>query len=298
MKDNNKKIILYLGGGGMAGIFGAGVANALEEADLYSRIKAVYTASAGAFNAAFFLTKQTKLGARIYYEKLTSRFINPVNILPRILQCICYKKIFKKNKRINSNAIDINYLIGMVKKKLDKTKLKKQKIPLYVKLLDLKTNKIKYFDIRKYNVFKLLEIAANILPYYFSKQKINGKLYIDACIKEPVGLEYLIKKYPNCLIVSILTLTEYRNKRIEYFKNFLENFMTKSMLSGQLSKISFKRQSRLKNINLVKNNRDILIVSPSINSKIMPYTTNKSKLMDLYEEGRNKIHKILQFVNK
>ena len=82
----NKKVVLYFGGGAMSGVFGAGVITALEKENIYDKVKAVYGASAGAFNAAYFLTKQTELGSSIYYEDLTKNFIFLSNVLPTTFQ--------------------------------------------------------------------------------------------------------------------------------------------------------------------------------------------------------------------
>ena len=73
------KVVLYLGGGSMAGVFGAGVVTRLQEENFYKHIKVAYGASAGAFNLAYFLAKQSELGSKIYWEDLTYDFISPEN---------------------------------------------------------------------------------------------------------------------------------------------------------------------------------------------------------------------------
>ena len=63
-----KDIILIIEGGGILGVFGAGVLTAFQEANIYNRIKCIYATSAGAHDAAYFLTKQSKLGSSIYFK--------------------------------------------------------------------------------------------------------------------------------------------------------------------------------------------------------------------------------------
>ena len=63
----NNKLIIYIGGGSMSGIFSAGVVTGLQDMNFYDKIEAIYGGSAGAINAAYFLSKQTKLGSSIYY---------------------------------------------------------------------------------------------------------------------------------------------------------------------------------------------------------------------------------------
>ena len=66
-----------MGGGVMAGIFGAGVVTSLEEENAYPFIEAVYGSSAGVMIAAYFLASQSKLGSSIFYEDLLNNFITP-----------------------------------------------------------------------------------------------------------------------------------------------------------------------------------------------------------------------------
>jgi len=103
-----KDIILISEGGCMLGVFGAGVVTSLQEANLYPRIHSIYASSAGAHNAAYFLSKQSKLGSSIYYEDLiNNNFIKKEN-LSRYVFDILIKKFNKKHK-INE-IVDIDYL--------------------------------------------------------------------------------------------------------------------------------------------------------------------------------------------
>lgn len=70
-----EKAVLYVGGGAMAGVFGAGVVTRLQEVNAYENFSHAYGASAGAFDIAYFLAKQTRKGSSIYWEDLTKGFI-------------------------------------------------------------------------------------------------------------------------------------------------------------------------------------------------------------------------------
>ena len=80
------KVVLYLGGGAMAGVFGAGVVTRLQDVDFYGQVDTIYASSAGVFNVAYFLARQTRLGSSIYYEDLIQGFIHPGRLIPGMFQ--------------------------------------------------------------------------------------------------------------------------------------------------------------------------------------------------------------------
>src|SRR3989338_3950792 len=118
----NDKVVFYFGAGGMSGVFGAGIGTELEESNIYSKIEAIYGCSAGAFNAAYFLARDSRLGSSIYWENLTDgRFIN-----------------LRKVLRGNSNAMNIDHLVEVSRssKVLNLDALRNQSIPFFVKVLN------------------------------------------------------------------------------------------------------------------------------------------------------------------
>ena len=66
----DKKFIVYLGGGAMSGVYGAGVLKGLHNLSLVSDIEAIYSGSVGSLNAAYSLSGQIELGPTIYLEKI------------------------------------------------------------------------------------------------------------------------------------------------------------------------------------------------------------------------------------
>lgn len=83
---DKEKVVLYLGGGAMAGVFGAGIVTGLQESDFYDRVDTIYSSSAGVFNMAYFLSRQTRLGSSIYYEDLIHDFIHSGKLLLGLFQ--------------------------------------------------------------------------------------------------------------------------------------------------------------------------------------------------------------------
>jgi len=66
-------LALVVEGGAMRGVISAGMVSALEELGATRAFDAVYGASAGAINAAYFLAGQARLGTTIYHEDINNR---------------------------------------------------------------------------------------------------------------------------------------------------------------------------------------------------------------------------------
>ena len=66
-------VALAVEGGAMRGVISAGMVSALEDLGYVHAFDAVYGASAGAINAAYFLAGQARLGTTIYHEDINNR---------------------------------------------------------------------------------------------------------------------------------------------------------------------------------------------------------------------------------
>ena len=291
-----EKAILYLGGGGMMGLWGAGVLTKLQNLKTHDKIERVYACSAGVFNGCYFLTKQMEKGSSIYYEDLPPDFIKiwlvPYGALQRIINCYLKKIKFSHM----TNVMDLNKLIDVAKnkKKLDIQKLKSQKIPLYVKVLDTKNNRVKYLDIRRGDVLKLMKDCCSSIPYYFPNPK-EGK-YIDAAIKEPLNIRDILKKYPNQKIIIIFNLSTKRNLW-HYIKNVLEGFIANSMYKEVLFDCFMKREKDIReSIEIARENKNILLVSPRDEENISSWEMNPIKLKKAYRDGMKYADKIIEFL--
>ncbi len=295
-----KKIILYLGGGCMSGIFGAGVVTKFQEMKFYNKIEAIYAGSVGAMNAAYFLARQTKLGSSIYYEDLTTNFIKPFNVPIGILQLFWNRYIYQLSEERINNIVSIDYVFEIIrnKKVLDIKKLNNQNINFYVKLLNVFNGEIEYINVKKHNSLNILKAAISIVPYCFNSEKINGKAYIDGTIKEPIGLKHLLKKHPNQKIIVVINEPIDRGFR-HYSKVFLEGSVAKlHPYNIPLFKFFINREKSVRNdIRMALSNERVLLIHPLKNNPTVPRTTKYSKLMTTYKMGIKEAEKIKYFID-
>lgn len=291
------KFVIYFAGGTMRGVFGAGVAMAFERSNLYPRISAIYSASAGVMTGAYFLARQTGLGASIYYENLGEKFISRKDFFIGVWQRFQNKfiKVVPKNKL--HDALNIEYLMSVVKnkKRLDTQKIISQDIPFNVKLFNLDTHAIEYMDARRSDIFEILKAGVNAFPYVHEISVIDGKKYIDAAIMDIIGLDFLRKKHPNEKIIIVMNRQIDRKFRYRA-KNILEGkFMQWMFDDSSLYNLYATAEDKLaKDIEKIKADKNSLLITQDKDVLVRSRTTNPKLLLGMYSLGIEAGNRALQ----
>lgn len=300
MIKDKEKFILYLGGGTMAGVFGAGVLSALQEMDIYNQIEVVYAGSGGAANGAYFLSKQKEVGTRIYFEDLTHDFILKRNFIKVFCQRI-FSIFWKIPLSKMDNLIDLEYLFNIFKndpiKRLDIEKIKNQSIPFYVRIFNLEKKKNEYRDIHNSPDFwKFLKASMSIVPYSVNLENINGNQYIDGTILNLIDFKYLRKKYPDQKIVVIFNENSRRNL-FHFLKSFLEGLGSTFIYGGRSIGYFLGAQFKLKkDIKLIQKDKKAIFISPPVSNPTSPITIDVEKLKKTYQMGKKEVQKIKNFI--
>jgi predicted patatin/cPLA2 family phospholipase len=171
-------LILLLDGGGLAGVFGAGVVTAFHRTGLLSRILSIYAVSSGAHNAAYLLSEQTDLGSTIYWEDLArGRFFRRDRILPFLSSLFLSR--FRQG-RITQPLLDFNHLeqVESGTKRLDVGRIAAQPISFRVLVFNLDTGKREFVD-GKVDTVRVLRASSSIGSYCDGPVNLNGKRCID-----------------------------------------------------------------------------------------------------------------------
>lgn len=286
----DKKYVIYFSGGSMRGVFGAGVAKAFEKNNLYPKISAVYGASAGAMTGAYFLARQTELGASIYWENLTHNFVSIKSFYIGVWQRFQNRFIRPISEKDLHDALNISYLMKIVgnDKCLDIQKIINQDIPLNVKLLNLDTRMIEYIDARRPDILDILKASVNAFPYVHELSTIDEKKYIDAAIVDIIGLDFLRKKHPNEKIIIIMS--EQIDRKLRYrVKNIIEGkFMQWMFNDPELFRLYAIAENKLfRDLEIIKTNPDLILVAPNKKKDFLvkSRTTNKKSLLQMYNLG-------------
>ncbi len=291
---SNGKIVIYFGGGTMAGVFSAGIIRKLQEMDIYDKIEAVYGGYCGSINAAYFLTKQSELGYSVFCEDLTHDFLYKARIFSAFLQRIYSGLIHRIPRGKMINVVNLRYLFDILKykKRLDIDKLKKQPIPFYAKVFNLTKDKMEYLEVAKYNPFKVLKACVDVVPYVSDSEGIDGEEYVDGTILESIDLQYFLDKYPSHKIV-IISNSSVRRQFRHYVKSFFESLAAISTYGFEAIEYFIKGEFRLrKDIAYARRTKNVLFIYPPKDNPTTLSTTDPKKLKITYKMGMKEAEKI------
>lgn len=289
------KVVLYLGGGNMSGVFGAGIVTKLQEENVYDNIEAIYAASAGSMNMAYFLSGQTELCYSIYYEDLTHDFIHPGKIFAGTLQRLWHMSFDGLKIEDMHNPINIDYVIEVVKttKKLNLDAVIKNPIPAFVKVFDTKAKEIKYVDLKE-DILGRLKETVSVIPYYYPPE---SQQYIDGDAISPMGFEEIRNRHPDNRIVFCINHQPHQGY-FRTFRNSLEGLVASAMYPNtSLFKLfRNKRKTMHEEVAKVLADNNALLIYPPKNNQTGNVTTDCKKLEETYEMGLKEAEKILKFI--
>lgn len=173
-RNDGYKLGLAIEGGAMRGVISAGMVTALEYLQLLHVFDAVYGASAGAFNGAYFLAKQAAYGTTVYYDSINNKgFID----LTRVLY--------------NQPIVNLDFVIDNVlvrERVLDYKAVLESDITFNIvasSLSKLKAVTFNSFQTRE-ELFTALR-ATSKMPFLAGKPvEIDGDSYLDAALCESI----------------------------------------------------------------------------------------------------------------
>jgi predicted patatin/cPLA2 family phospholipase len=286
----SEKYILFLPGGTMAGVFGAGVLTEFEKYNLYDRFEAIYAISAGAVNASYFMSNKMGEASKLYWTELTKGFVKkrrtPFVLFHRfILELLpwhIHKKIF--------NIMDVDFLREMVEKKMpfDFTVIRKNSPEIYLKLIDTDSGKILYHDLKKAKEpLKIIEAAVTCLPFSCCPVKIDGRKYADGGIAEPIGIKTIIKRHPKKRIIVIANLNSNRSSKLIKNVNKLTAAATRISVGKNVSKyFATKEDALINELEELKKMKNIILIERPMNLELKAYTKDVKELKRAYAVGR------------
>ncbi len=258
--------------------------------------------STGACVAAYYASKKPlPLGPSVYWEELTRGFILGHNIPFGTFQRFC-NRYFGCYPGKLIHAVDIDLVIDVIskgEKALDFGAFKSCSFSVFVKLWDVRNKCWHFIDLRTCDdPLKIIRASISLVPYYFSSENINGIEYIDLCSSDALNLELIVSRHPASKIVFVINNVE-RPMLILKIIRFLEGLVanwcfeeidTNCFIEGMLK---FEQD-----VEKIKTNPNMLLVSPPEGTPIKPFTTDPEKLKRTYEIGKQEAQKILDFAKR
>ena len=280
------KIGLVLEGGGMRGLFSAGVLDALLELKDLS-INGIVGVSSGALFGVNYVSKQKERAVR-------------------------YNKKYADDKRYmglyswitTGNAVNKDFAFYELPYKLDvfdNETFKKAKTDFYVVMTNVESGKPEYVLIE--DAFAQMEYlrATSALPFASKIIEINGKKYLDGGISDSIPIDFC-ESLGYDKIIAVLTRPEgtYKEDKLGFLYKLV--YRKYPNLVNSLLNMATDYEKVLAKIKDLENKGKIFVVRPPEVLKIGRLEKNRDKIQKVYDTGLNtglkELDNIVKYLNK
>ncbi len=266
------KIGLLLEGGGMRGLYTAGVLDVFMENDL--KIDGIVGVSAGALFGMNYKSKQ--IGRVLRYNKKYVKDKNYMGLYSLFTTGNIMNEDFCFNRIVNElDPVDFETF-------------KNTNVDFYAVVTNIQTGKAEYIkieDLKNSNSIEILR-ASGSMPFVSKPVLVNNKTYLDGGIADSIPIDKIMSMNFDKIIVVLTRPLEYRKKRtnrifpkIYYRKypNFVETINNRyKKYNEELDKI----------LELEKNGK-IFVIRPSKLINIKRVEKDSDKIQAMYDLGRN-----------
>lgn len=277
---------LVIEGGGMRGVYTAGVLDFFMEKDLY--FEDCYAVSAGACHAASYYSKQIGRSLKVILDYINDKRYCSINSLIKTGDMFGAKMLYD----IVPNELVL----------YDYDTFNKFKGNFYSVITNCKTGKAEYVKIKDMKKDIIAVRASSSLPLLSRIVEINGGKYLDGGISDSIPIK---KSIEDNHIKNVVILT--RDKTYRKTKAvFLHLFKMKYKKYPNLVK-SIENRYKIYNetIDFIEEKRksgDAFVIQPKGPVSISRVEKDKTKLKTLYNEGYNDAKEcyedLIKFINK
>lgn len=280
------KIGLVLEGGGMRGVYTAGVLDVFLDEKI--DFKYIIGVSAGACHAASFISKQRGRGFATNTDYLKDK------------RYLSFSNYFK-----TKSVFGMDFIFNEIPNKLNKfdfETFRKSKVDFRIVATDVNTGKPFYFN--KDNLcddFKVLQASVSI-PLFASIVSHNDGEYLDGGASDPIPIRKAIEDGCDKVIVISTRDRAYTKKKEKGRVLYKRAFRKYPNMIKALDERHSKYNSTLEYMKELESKGRCLVISPSIQLKNSRFEKNKEKLKIIYnlgmEDAKNNLSEIRKFIKK
>ena len=260
---------LVVEGGGMRGVYTAGVLDYFMEKNLY--FDDCYGVSAGACHISSYVSKQ--IGRSI---KVTLDYIND-------------KRYCSVNSLIKTgDMFGVEMLYDLIPNKLelyDYDTFNKFKGNFYSVVTNCKTGKAEYIKIKDMKKDIIAVRASSSLPLLSRIVEINGKEYLDGGITDSIPIKKSIKDGHKKNVVILTRDKTYRKSKPKFLSFFKLKYKKYPNLVKAIENRYKIYNETLDFLEEEKAKNEVFIIQPKLPVKISRIEKDKDKLKALYDQG-------------
>lgn len=280
------KIGLILEGGGMRGIYTAGVLDFFIEKNI--EVDITIGVSAGSCHASSYLSKQYK---RAY--NATVDYINDKRYLS-FSNLIKTGSIFGMDFMFNKIPNELNVY--------DYDTFAKSKSKFVVVATNCETGSPEYFELKDLKKDIIYMQASCSIPMFANIVEIDDFKLVDGGVSDSIPIEYALNQgYKKNIVVLTRDITYKKNKQ-KFLPIVNRKYKKYPNLVKAIENRHLNYNKSLNLINKLEKDGDVLVIRPKKPVNVSQIEKNAKKLTALYEEGyddaKELYDKILDFIKK
>ena len=280
------KIGLILEGGGMRGIYTAGVLDFFIDKNI--EVDLVVGVSAGGCHAASYLSKQYK---RAFHSNVD--YLNDKDY-------ISFRNLIK-----NGSIFGMELMFDKIPNELypyDHEAFYNSKSKFTVVATNCETGEAEYFQLKDMKKDIMYLQASCSIPMFANIVEVGGYKLVDGGVSDSIPIEYALKQGCNKNIVILTRDKTYRKNKVKFLSLIKRKYKKYPKLVKSIANRHINYNKSLDLIKSLEDKKDIFVIRPKAPVKVSQIEKNVSKLTDLYNEGyndaKNSYEKIIEFINK
>ena len=262
---------LVVEGGGMRGVYAAGVLDFFMEKDLYFTNN--YGVSAGACHLCSYLSKQNKRAFRVNVDYLQDKRYCSVRSLIKTGDLFGAEMLYD----IIPNQLDL----------FDYDAFKNNNANFYSVITNINTGKPEYIKINDLKNDIIYIRASSSLPFLAQNVKIKDEYYLDGGISDSITIKKSIDDGNKKNVVILTRDKTYRKSKTSLIPFMKIKYKKYPNLINSMANRYIVYNQTLDFIEELEKSQDVFVIRPKNPVKIGRTEKNKEKLEALYNEGYN-----------
>lgn len=280
------KIGLILEGGGMRGIYTAGVLDFLIEKSI--EVDIVIGVSAGSCHACSYLSKQYKRAFNATVDYLDDKNYLSFNNL------IKTGSIFGMDFMFNTIPNELNIY--------DYDTFNKSNTKFIAVSTNCETGKPEYFELKDLKKEIIYIQASCSIPMFANIVEVDNYKLVDGGVSDSIPIEYALNQGYKKNIVVLTRDSTYLKSKNKFTSVIKRKYKKYPNLITAIENRHVNYNKSLEIVNNLSQSGDALVIRPNSPVKVSQVEKNVDKLTALYEQGyddaKNSFSKILEFIDK
>ena len=280
------KIGLILEGGGMRGIYTAGVLDFFIDKNI--EVDLVVGVSAGGCHAASYLSKQYKRAYHTNIDYLDNK------------EYISFRNLIK-----TGSIFGMDLMFNKIPNELylyDHDAFYKSKSKFTVVTTNCETGKAEYITLTDMKKDIMYLQASCSIPMFANIVEIDGYKLVDGGVADSIPIEYAIKEGCKKNIVILTRDKTYRKNKVKFSSLIRRKYKKYPNLVKSIENRHLNYNKSLDLVKELEDKGDALVIRPKSPVKVSQIEKDVDKLTKLYNEGYNdakeSYEKIIEFIKK